>query len=76
MVSGANLLQSLSSFVSFILSGKVLALVCLFLFGTNLVAFKKRDGGIHRIAFDCTLHRLVAKCVGLPIKEEMGYIVV
>ena len=70
--SGVNLLQSLSSFVGFVLCGEVLASVRPCFFGANSVAFNKSDGGIRPIAVGCTLHRLVAKCAGLSIREEMG----
>lgn len=42
------------------------------LFGANLIAFGKKDGGVHPIPVGCTLHKLVTKCAGLSVKEEMG----
>ena len=67
-----SLLSALSSFVHFVLRGEVLAEVRPIFFGANLVAFNKKGGGVRPIAMGCTLRRLVAKCAGLLVRDEMG----
>ena len=42
------------------------------MFGANLVALNKKGGVVHPIAMGCTLQRLVSKCAGLLIRDEMG----
>ena len=44
----------------------------LLFFGASLVALKKKDGSIRPIAVGCTLRRLVAKCAGSKVMNEMG----
>ena len=65
------LLQSLTSFRNFILSGEVTHSVRHFFFGATLIALKK-DGSIRTIAMGCTLERLAAKCAGNHVMKAMG----
>jgi len=58
---GGSLLEAITNFVNFVLSGKTPTWVCPFLFGASLLAFNKKDGGIRPIAVGLTLRRLVAK---------------
>lgn len=66
------LLSALASFVQFVLSGEVLQEARPLFFGANLVPFRKPGGGVRPIAVGCTLRRLVAKCAGFLVREEMG----
>ena len=52
---GQMLLQSLTSFVNFILSGEVTHLVRHFFFGATLIALNKMDGVVRPITVGCTL---------------------
>ena len=65
-------MRALTSFLNFVLSGAVLESARPFFFGANLVALKKKDGGISPIAVGNTLRRLGAKCAGLLVREEMA----
>ena len=69
---GQMLLQSLTYFINFILSGKVIHSVCHFFFGATLIALNKKDGGVRPIAAGCTLRRLAAKCAGNHVMKSMG----
>ena len=41
-------------------------------FGANLIALRKKDGGVRPIAVGCTLRRLVAKCANSSVEENMA----
>ena len=69
------LLQSLTSFINFILSGEVTHSVRHFFFGATLIALNKIDGGVRPIDVGCTLRRLVAKCAGNHVMKAMGTLV-
>ena len=58
---GELLIQALTKFVNFVLSGNVIQDVRPTFFGASLIALKKNGGGIRPIAISCTLRRLVAK---------------
>ena len=58
---GIHLKQALTSFTNFVLAGKVNHEIRPILFGANILALKKNDGGIRPIAIGSTLRRLVAK---------------
>ena len=66
------LLQSLTSFINFILSGEVTHPARHFIFGATLIALNKKDGGVRPIAVGCTLRRLAAKCAGNHVMMTMG----
>ena len=70
-VDGSILLSALANIIHFIPKGEVLEEVRPFFFGANLVPLRKPGSGVHPIAVSCTLHRLVSKCAGLLVKEEM-----
>ncbi|KAL4706471.1 hypothetical protein ACJJTC_015669 [Scirpophaga incertulas] len=59
--SGMLLLKALTDLNNFMLSGKVNAQVTSTLYGANLCALVKKDGGIRPIAVGTTYRRLVAK---------------
>ena len=69
---GSTLLSALATFVHFVLRGDVLEEVRPLFFGANLIPFRKPGGGVRPIAVGCTLRRLVAKCAGSLVREEMG----
>ena len=69
---GASFVQALASFVTLVISGKVPHPVIPFFFGARLLGFNKSDGGVRLIAVGCTLRRLVSKCLGNSVSEEMG----
>jgi hypothetical protein len=66
------LLQVLSRFMNFVISGKVFDDIRPFFFWASLVALSKSEGGVRPIAFGCTLRRLVGKCANQSIREAMG----
>ena len=65
------LLQSLTSFINFILLGEVTHLVCHFFFGAILITLNK-DGVVRPIAVGCTLQRLAANCAGDHVMKSTG----
>ena len=74
--SGCFLLRALVSFVDFVLSGAVKQSVCPLFCGANLITFNKKEGGLRPIAVGNTLRRLVAKCAGLLVRNEMSELLV
>lgn len=70
---GALLKEALTSFVNFVLAGKVLDVARPLFFGASLLALNKIDGGVRPIAIGSTFRRLVAKvgCRGVSdrVKE-------
>ena len=69
---GSILLTAITSFVAFVLRGEVLEEVRPILFGANLVALRKKAGGVRPIAVGCTLRRLAAKYASMQVREQMG----
>ena len=69
---GVLLLQALSDFANFVLSGNTPMQVRPFFFGASVIALNKKDGGVRPIAVGCTLRRLVAKLACMSISERMG----
>ena len=65
-------LDSLTRFVNFALSGEILKDARPYFFGASLIALNKSCGGIRPIAVGCTLRRLAAKCASLAVRDEMG----
>ena len=66
------LLTALAAFCSLVLEGKTPLSVRLFFFGANLVALKKKGGGVRPIAVGCILRRLVAKVAGNKVVGDMS----
>lgn len=58
---GDSLLKELTALVNLMLLGRVHQGVSTTLYGANLCALKKKDGGIRPIAVGCTYRRLTAK---------------
>ena len=69
---GSQLLRALTSFTNLILEGKASPNACPYFFGASLIALEKKDGGVRPIAVGCTLRRLVAKCAGYSIMQDMA----
>ena len=65
-------LQSLSSFCSLVMEGRVPAQVRPLFFGASLVALEKKTGGVRPIAVGCSLRRLVAKIAGQMVVGDMA----
>ena len=65
-------LNSLASFCSTVLEGRVPEAVRPIFFGASLVALQKKSGGVHPIAVGCTLCRLVSKIAGHRVREDMA----
>ena len=66
------LLPALTSFVELVLAGRTPSSITPYLFGANLTALQKSDGGVRPIAVGNTLRRLVSKVAGSKIMGEMG----
>ena len=58
---GSALLVHLTSLINLMLSGNVNESIIDILYGANLIALKKRDGGIRPIAIGSTIRRLASK---------------
>ena len=65
-------LNSLASFCSMVLEGRVPEAVRPIFFGASLVALQKKSGGVRPIAVGCTLRRLVSKIAGRRVREDMA----
>ncbi|XP_050557471.1 uncharacterized protein LOC126911958 [Spodoptera frugiperda] len=59
--AGESLLRELTALINLMLSGNVNESVIDVLYGANLCALRKRDGGIRPIAVGCTYRRIAAK---------------
>ena len=66
------LISALTSFVNMVLSGEVLAENSPCVIRCKFICIMKEWRGVGPIAVGNTLRRLVAKCVGLVVMEEMG----
>ena len=69
---GRVFLSSLTSFINHIMEGNAPHSVCPILFGTNLIALRKKDGGIRPIAIGLTLRRLAAKIGSFRVVQSVG----
>ena len=67
-----DLISVLTDFINLVLASKVSPTVRPYFFGASLIGLGKKDGGVRPIVMGGTLHRLVAKCAVLLIKEEIG----
>jgi hypothetical protein len=55
-----------------LLNGEVPSSICPILYGANLCALKKKDGGIRPIAVGSTIRRLISKIVCRRITDKLG----
>lgn len=69
--AGDGLLKELTFLVNLMLQGKVSQEVTSILYGANLCALIKRDGGIRPIAVGTTYRRLAAKCCCKAVSETL-----
>lgn len=69
--ASASLLKDLTTLVNLMLSGRVNQTVTSTLYGANLCALRKKDGGIRPIAVGCTYRRLTAKLCCRAIAENL-----
>ena len=76
------MVQALSLFITHILEGRTSTFVRQVFFGANLIALRKKEGGVRPIAIGQTLRRLVAKCAGSRVvgaisttlaPQQLGY---
>jgi len=72
--AGANgeLLSVLTKFVNILLNGEFSKDICEVIFGGNLLALTKKDGGIRPIAIGYTWRRLAAKCANAYVIGRMA----
>ena len=68
---GRELLTALSSFILHILEGNTPSSIQPILFGANLIALNKKEGGIRPIAVGQILRRLAAKCASVHMMKSM-----
>ena len=62
---GALLLKALAGLITLMLGGRTPNAIRPLLFGANLIALRKKEGGIRPIAIGCTIRRLASKCACL-----------
>ena len=68
---GVSLLSSLVGLLTLILEGRTPQAIRPIIFGANLIALTKKDGGIRPIAIGCTLRRLASKCACIHAMESI-----
>lgn len=69
---GERILESLSSFADFCLSGLVPDHITYFLYGATLCGLNKKDNSIRPIAIGNTIRRLVSRIASSRIAERIG----
>ena len=70
--AGTRLLSALTSITNMLLAGRVPEIVKPLLYGANLIALCKPDGGIRPIAVGNTLRRMVAKSISFLLRVQFG----
>ena len=70
--AGSRLVTALASLANLLLSGGIPCAVQPLLYGANLLALRKPDGGVRPIAVGNTLHRLVAKVINMQLCAVVG----
>ena len=68
--TGLKFLRALPNLVNVILEGKVLFEFRPYVFGANLIALKKPDGGLRPIAVGNIFRQMSAKCAGYHVFES------
>ena len=66
-----NLVQRLKQLVGLMVNSRVPELIRPVVYGANLIALRKKDGGIRPIAVGETFRRLAAKCALAQVRESM-----
>jgi hypothetical protein len=69
-----GLIDSLTDFVNMLLKGDLPEFVSEIIFGGNLIALQKKDGGIRPIAIGYTWRRLAAKCANMLVVGKMSQV--
>ena len=69
--SGSELLSAITTFTNTLLDGKCHTEVVSTLFGGNLIALKKKAGGIRPIAVGYTWRRIAAKCAAFTASARL-----
>ena len=67
-----RLINALTAFTNLLIAGNVPTAVQPRLYGANLVALRKPDGGIRPIAVGNTVRRLAAKAISTRLCQEIG----
>ena len=71
--AGARLLQAITDFANeIVLKAKVPDQLTPYFYGSNLIALRKKDGGIRPIAVGNTLRRLIAKACVFTLGDDIG----
>lgn len=70
--AGSRLVRAIATLCNLMLSGNVPMDVCRILYGANLCALRKKDGGLRPIAAGLTLRRLVGKIACKVVGESVG----
>ena len=70
--AGSRLLSTLTDFVNMLLRGEVPNFAAPVLFGANICAIQKKDGGIRPIAVGSTLRRLATKVGARSVMSRLG----
>ncbi|XP_063530411.1 uncharacterized protein LOC134750921 [Cydia strobilella] len=68
--AGVQLISSLTKLVNFMFSGKINTEILPILYGANLIALTKKDGGVRPIAVGSTLRRLASK---IAVQTARGF---
>ena len=72
---GGQLLRgALVGLATFILEGRTPAAIRPYFFGANLIALRKKGGGVRPIAVGCTLRRLASKCASLHALKTISHL--
>lgn len=69
--AGSALLKELTALINLMLTGRVNVEIIPVLYGANLVALAKKDGGIRPIAIGCTFRRLASKLCCRNFNERL-----
>lgn len=67
---GKKLLENITKLVNFMLEGKVNDEILKFVYGANLCALNKKDGGLRPIAVGCVFRRLTGKLCCQAVQEK------
>ena len=67
-----QLLLATTEFVNILLEGNLSSDICKIIYGGNLIALEKKDGGLRPIAIGYTLRRLAAKCANTYALDKIS----
>ena len=69
---GIRLLTALTSLANLMLAGSIPSFIQPLLYGANLIALQKPDGGVRPIAVGNSIRRMVAKAASVLVGERIG----